>query len=34
MKVPQAGFASYDFGPHERVQGARVYDSVVPPAFD
>ncbi|HUB05937.1 MAG TPA: hypothetical protein VMB50_03005 [Myxococcales bacterium] len=31
MPVPQAGFASYDIGPHGKVHGARVYDSVVPP---
>jgi hypothetical protein len=31
MPQPQAGFASYDLGPHGKLQGARVYDSVVPP---
>lgn len=31
MAQPQAGFAAYDLGPHGRIQGARVYDSVVPP---
>ena len=31
MSQPQAGFAAYDLGPHGKLQGARVYDSVVPP---
>lgn len=31
MDQPQAGFASYELGPHGLLQGARVYDSVVPP---
>jgi hypothetical protein len=31
MDVPQAGFAIYELGPHGKMQGARVYDSVVPP---
>jgi hypothetical protein len=31
MTQPQAGFACYELGPHGRIQGARVYDSVVPP---
>ncbi len=34
MDRPQAGFASYELGPHGLLQGARVYDSVVPPDFD
>ncbi len=34
MPVPQAGFASYDLGPHGLLSGARVYDSVVPPVLD
>ena len=29
-----ARFASYDLGPHGKLQGARVYDSVVPPEID
>ncbi len=31
MAVPQAGFAAYELGPHGKIQGSRVYDSVVPP---
>jgi hypothetical protein len=31
MNEPQAGFAIYELGPHGKMQGARVYDSVVPP---
>ncbi len=31
MDRPQAGFAIYELGPHGLLQGARVYDSVVPP---
>lgn len=31
MPKPQAGFAIYELGPHGKLQGARVYDSVVPP---
>ncbi len=30
----EAGFASYELGPHGLLQAARVYDSVVPPDFD
>jgi hypothetical protein len=33
MAEPQAGFAAYDLGPHGRLIGSRVYDSVVPPPF-
>ena len=33
MPAPQAGFACYELGPHGKLQGARVYDSVVPPEF-
>ena len=33
MDCPQAGFAAYELGPHGKLQGSRVYDSVVPPAF-
>jgi hypothetical protein len=33
MPEPQAGFACYELGPNGLVQGSRVYDSVVPPAF-
>jgi hypothetical protein len=31
MAQPQAGYASYELGPHGRIAGSRVYDSVVPP---
>jgi hypothetical protein len=31
MSAPQAGFACYELGPHDKIQGSRVYDSVVPP---
>jgi hypothetical protein len=31
MLQPQAGFAAYELGPHGKLQGSRVYDSVVPP---
>jgi len=31
MDVPQAGFAIYEPGPHDKMQGSCVYDSVVPP---
>jgi hypothetical protein len=34
MSCPQAGFASYELGPHGKIQGSRVYDSVVPPEFE
>jgi hypothetical protein len=34
MDRPQAGFACYELGPHGKLQGSRVYDSVVPPTFD
>jgi hypothetical protein len=33
MPEPQAGFAAYEVGPNGKIQGSRVYDSVVPPAF-
>ena len=33
MACPQAGFACYELGPHGKLQGSRVYDSVVPPEF-
>ena len=33
MACPQAGFACYELGPHGKLQGSRVYDSVVPPQF-
>lgn len=33
MAQPQAGFAIYELGPHGKLQGSRVYDSVVPPEF-
>lgn len=31
MAAPQAGFACYELGPHGKLQGSRVYNSVVPP---
>jgi hypothetical protein len=31
MDQPQAGFASYEIGPHGKLRAGRVYDSVVPP---
>jgi hypothetical protein len=31
MPCPQAGLAVYELGPHGKLQGSRVYDSVVPP---
>jgi len=31
MNGPQAGFASYELGPHGKLRAGRVYDSVVPP---
>lgn len=34
MAEPQAGLALYELGPYGLLRASRVYDSVVPPAFD